>query len=256
MALVVAFGVIYLPAYLVKVAISILAGIASWECATMLLPKHPSSSVALATLLGTLLTVAMIFLPPSFPVLSFILPLMVLIVLVFYLLRQPTLDLVVTQTSRTLFTLLYVGLLFAFLGYLLDLPRGWAWLLLVLAATFAADTGAFFAGKYLGRHRLAPRVSPAKTLEGLGGGLILSTAVAFFFKLLFFKDLTIVDCVGVGAVCGLVGPLGDLVESMLKRSVGVKDASNLIPGHGGLLDRVDALLFTSPVVYWYAAHLR
>jgi len=256
MALVVAFGVIYLPAYLIKIAIILLAGIGCYECAQMLLPKHPSSSVFLATVLGALLTVAMVFHFSQVPVLTLVLPLVIMVTLVFYLFRGPTLDLVVTQISRSLFTVLYVGFLFSFLGYLLDLEMGWAWLLLVLASTFAADTGAFFAGRYLGRHRLAPRVSPAKTLEGLFGGLILSTATAFIFKYWFFNDLSVLDCFGVGAIAGLIGPMGDLAESMIKRSVGVKDSSHLIPGHGGLLDRVDALLFTSPVVYWYATHLR
>ncbi len=256
MALVVALGVYYLPPYLVKVAIILLAGIGSYECARMLLPKHPSSSVALSSFLGAALTAIMVFWPHNFSVLTVAIPVILMVTLVFYLFRQPTLDLAVTQICRTLFTVLYVGMMLSFLGFLLDLPQGWAWLLLVLATTFAADTGAFFAGRYLGRHKLAPRVSPAKTLEGLFGGLTLSIAVAFFFKYTIFKSISVGDCIWVGGISGLIGPLGDLAESMIKRSVGVKDSSQLIPGHGGLLDRVDALLFTSPVVYWYAVHIR
>jgi phosphatidate cytidylyltransferase len=146
--------------------------------------------------------------------------------------------------------------MFSFLGLIRDLPVGAAWLFIVLATTFGADTGAYFFGHLLGKHKLAPRVSPSKTVEGLVGGLIFSIALAFGFKYLIINNFSIRDCLWVGGIAGLVGPIGDLCESLIKRSVGVKDSGDLIPGHGGILDRVDALLFTAPVVYYYAAYIR
>src|SRR5262249_21990695 len=122
--------------------------------------------------------------------------------------------------------------------------------------TFGADTGAYITGRLIGRHKLAPHISPGKTVEGVFGGILLSILWAFGCRYIISKDILVKDCWWVGLSVGLVGPLGDLAESLLKRSVGVKDSGHLIPGHGGLLDRIDALLFTSPIVYYYAAYLR
>lgn len=255
MGLLVAFGVIYFPHWVVKLVISGLVGIASFECARMVLPKHHSSSAVWATVLSVAFSIVIQFSPNQTDWLLVSLPALVILTFTYYMFRPSALDLVLGQVSATLFTIFYVGLLMSYLGLILDL-EGWPWLLLVLGATFGGDTGAYFAGRYLGKHRLAPRLSPKKTLEGLLGGFLVCIGVGFLFKYLIFKGLTLADVFWIGGITGLIGPLGDLAESMIKRSVGVKDASQLIPGHGGLLDRVDALLFTSPVVYWYASYLR
>ncbi|HEY4582007.1 MAG TPA: phosphatidate cytidylyltransferase [Lysobacter sp.] len=129
-----------------------------------------------------------------------------------------------------------------------DGPNGHRWLLTSLAAIWAADTGAYFAGRHLGRHRLAPRVSPNKTVEGLLGGVIVGTIVAVLFSLL--ADATLADLPKVALVAAvsiLVSVVGDLYESLLKRHAGTKDSGTLIPGHGGVLDRIDAVLAALPV---------
>lgn len=133
-------------------------------------------------------------------------------------------------------------------------PRGMAWALAVVLSTWAGDSGAYLAGRALGRHKLAPAVSPGKTVEGAIGGLLaavlVSTAV---FNL--SGVLSIWAGALVGAVIGVSGQVGDLSESFLKRQAGVKDSGNLIPGHGGMLDRVDALLFAFPatlLMLWIA----
>jgi len=132
-------------------------------------------------------------------------------------------------------------------------PKGNVWIFFLLAVIFANDTGAFYAGKTFGRHKLYKEVSPNKTWEGAFGGLISGLIIAvIFFKIDILKvhalDLNILFLVFGLSVATQVG---DLVESMIKRSCGVKDSGSMLPGHGGLLDRIDGLLFAVPVLYAY-----
>lgn len=132
------------------------------------------------------------------------------------------------------------------------LPSGLTWLIAALVITWANDTLAYFAGRLFGRHKLAPAVSPNKTWEGFFGGMVGSIGGLFIMRLVF-PEFRAIDCVLLGVLGGCFGPMGDLCESMLKRAYGVKDSGRLIPGHGGLLDRIDALLFNAPVTFVYAA---
>jgi len=134
-----------------------------------------------------------------------------------------------------------------------DLSLGGHWVLLAMGVTFSCDTGAYFVGRALGKRKLAPAVSPGKSWEGFGGGFAAAIAFAFVARATFFEELTAVDSLVVGCGGAVLGPVGDLVESMLKRSSGVKDSGNIIPGHGGILDRVDALLFVAAFVFVYAS---
>ncbi len=248
--------VLFLPPAPIKIVIALLSALGIHEFTRMALPKHPTSSVSLPLLLGTGLSLAIMFGYQHWQVLLVAIPLVVMILFVYYLIVDHSLELVLTQISRSFLGIIYAGLLFSFLGLLRDLPSGSAWLFTVLATTFGADTGAYVVGHLLGRHKLAPKVSPAKTVEGFVGGIAASIALAFICKFLIKNNFSNIDCLWIGGIAGVIGPLGDLSESLLKRSVGVKDSGDLIPGHGGLLDRVDALLFTSPIVYYYAAYLR
>lgn len=147
----------------------------------------------------------------------------------------------------------HVGIGLAAVVALRQLPEnGLAWILIALVVTWGQDTGAYFAGRLFGRHKLYPLVSPNKTWEGFGGGMAAAIAGCFAVRALLFPDLHVVDCLVVGGVAGILGPLGDLSESMLKRAFGVKDSGKIMPGHGGLYDRVDALLFNAPWVLAYA----
>ena len=143
---------------------------------------------------------------------------------------------------------------------LLNLDEGWGWVLLAMLITFGGDTGGYFAGRALGgkifgARRLAPQLSPKKTWEGYIGGILLGTCGALIARSYFpiCQALSLVDCFVLGGVGVSLGVTGDLFESMLKRASGVKDSGNLIPGHGGVLDRVDALLFVAPALYCYLA---
>lgn len=152
--------------------------------------------------------------------------------------------------ALTVFGVAYVVGLGMHLGWLRDLPRGREALLILLAGTWAADTGAFFVGVRFGKTPLAPTISPGKSVEGLAGGLLGCVgAVAVATHYLLPGSGWVAGAL-LGVILGAVAPLGDLLESMMKRSFGIKDASRFIPGHGGVLDRIDSLLVTAPVAYY------
>jgi len=146
------------------------------------------------------------------------------------------------------FGVFYIGGLLAALPLLHRSP-GPAWVALAIAVTFANDTGAYFVGRAFGRHKMAPTLSPGKTVEGGVGGLLAGLTVTFVAGWFFMPALSVVDRVAIGLVAGVVGPAGDLVESLVKRTAGVKDSGRSIPGHGGVLDRIDALLFVGAYIY-------
>jgi phosphatidate cytidylyltransferase len=132
----------------------------------------------------------------------------------------------------------------------LGIAPGAAWVILVLAITFLQDTAAYFVGRSLGRHKLAPVLSPKKTWEGAIGGMAGAVAASLICIPLLGLPLRWWSAVLLGIAGGLAGPLGDLAESLIKRQVGLKDIGKIIPGHGGVLDRADSLLFTAPVLYY------
>ncbi|MDD4168705.1 MAG: phosphatidate cytidylyltransferase [Desulfotomaculaceae bacterium] len=153
------------------------------------------------------------------------------------------------DSAGTLMGTLYVGLMSYF--YLIrTLPDGWIWLIFMFACTWSCDTAAYFSGKAFGKRRLAPELSPKKTLEGAIGGLIGSLLIAYIFTLIY-PFLSVLKLLLLGALLGIAAEVGDLLESAFKRQAGVKDSSTLIPGHGGILDRFDSALFTAPLVYYY-----
>jgi phosphatidate cytidylyltransferase len=153
------------------------------------------------------------------------------------------------------FGIVYIGGLLAALP-ILHQSQGPAWVALVIALSFGNDTGAYFAGRTLGKHKLAPAISPGKTVEGAVGGLVASVLIAVAARGLFMTDLTWRDVVMIAVPCAILGPAGDLMESLIKRAAGAKDSGRLLPGHGGILDRIDALLFVGAYVCLYATQLR
>ncbi len=144
---------------------------------------------------------------------------------------------------------LYVSLGFGHLFFLVNLPEGRLWVLYLLATIFGTDTGAFYTGRAFGRHKLIPRISPGKTWEGAFGGLLLGTFLGGFLGL-YFKLATPAFLFILSGCLSVIGQFGDLLESLIKRGFGVKDSGRLLPGHGGILDRTDALIFAAPFLYW------
>jgi len=148
------------------------------------------------------------------------------------------------QTSK-IATLDFWGMTFA------PFDHGRGALLALFIIVFLGDTGAYFAGRLFGRHKLYELISPKKTMEGAVGGLLASIGGGWIVASALLPDLPLPRALALGAVCGAVGQIGDLVESLFKRATNTKDSGGLLPGHGGLLDRVDGVLFAGPVLYAY-----
>jgi phosphatidate cytidylyltransferase len=165
----------------------------------------------------------------------------------------------VSAAAATLLGAVYLGALGGTIAALRILPSpeqgGWR-LVLLLGILVFADSFAFFVGHALGRRRLAPRVSPGKSVEGALGGLVGGVVGAFAVRQLGMPDLAPLHTAGLGVAVAAMGIVGDLDESLLKRWAGVKDSGTLFPGHGGMLDRIDSLLFGAPVLYYYFLYVR
>ncbi len=155
-----------------------------------------------------------------------------------------------------LFGMLYVAYTLGHFLLLRNQQDGALLVLFVLLVTWAGDAAAYYVGKTWGARPLAPRLSPNKTVEGFLGGLVVAPLIAWIGHLWFLPVVTPVDCLILGILFTVLGLLGDLSESALKREAGVKDSGALIPGHGGMLDRVDSLLLNAPVFYYYMAFVR
>jgi phosphatidate cytidylyltransferase len=163
------------------------------------------------------------------------------------------------RSAAGLLGVLYVAWLSSHLVLLRELPHvvgrsyhlGFELVMLVFLLTWMSDTGAYAVGSLIGRHKLAPRISPGKSIEGACGGLLFAILAGVLAARTFMRgDLSPVAGASLGAVAGILGQIGDLAESQLKRDAQVKDASSAIPGHGGALDRFDSVLFSAPLIYY------
>jgi phosphatidate cytidylyltransferase len=158
-----------------------------------------------------------------------------------------------TSGLWTVTGIVYIGWMLGHLVALRGFEDGRNWVFYALFATFAYDTSAFFTGRSLGRHKMAPKISPGKTWEGAAGGTTGAVLLSLFFTLPTFLNLPINwwQAIILGLLVSIFGQAGDLLESRFKRYTGVKDAGKSLPGHGGFLDRIDSVVFTSLVVYYY-----
>ncbi len=153
------------------------------------------------------------------------------------------------RVAKQVLGLVYIPVLLSFLILIRSAESGAGWIFWILCIVAAGDTGAFYTGTYLGRRKLCPWVSPKKTIEGSMGGLIANVGVGLLFKMLLLPSLAVLPCIVFAVAIGVAGQVGDLFASEFKRSAGIKDSGTLLPGHGGFLDRLDALLFASPLAY-------
>lgn len=157
----------------------------------------------------------------------------------------------VTVSGAILLSLFYSTLIGIREKFVEDYSKGGFIIMTVLAAIWICDSAAYFGGTAYGKHRLFERISPKKSVEGAIFGFVFAMLTFVIGKMTIISFLNWNDVIYMGLVVGVIGQIGDLVESMFKRDVGVKDSSNLIPGHGGILDRFDSLLFVSPFIYFY-----
>lgn len=172
-------------------------------------------------------------------------------------------DLDGTENDKAAFNLLmrlgfgifYVGFCCSHFTLILAKPLGVKWLFLLTAITVASDSGAYYSGKLMGRHKLCPAISPGKTVEGLLGGMILAVLVTILISRTYFTEIPVLQLAILAIILSGIGVMGDLTESLIKRTMGVKDSGRVLPGHGGVLDRVDSLLLTTPVLF-YIIHYR
>ncbi|MCK4986755.1 MAG: phosphatidate cytidylyltransferase, partial [Desulfobacterales bacterium] len=164
---------------------------------------------------------------------------------------QTVLDVVIKQLQG----IIYIPVLLSFLVLIREGSSGMIWVFVLLAVIFAGDTGAYYVGSYLGRHKLSPAVSPGKTIEGSIGGLAVNLVLGGVGKYFFLSGLPWGLSLLFFLTVGIAGQVGDLFESELKRSSGIKDSGGILPGHGGILDRIDALLFASPVAYIFIRYI-
>jgi len=153
--------------------------------------------------------------------------------------------------STKFFGIFYVPALMSYMLLLREHPQGGNLILFLLFITWAGDTGAYFTGTLIGKRPLAPAISPKKTVEGSVGSVISSLAAAGLCQILFLNTFDLISCLVMGFGVNILNQFGDLAESMIKRAYKVKDSGNIIPGHSGVLDRIDSLIFAVPFLYYY-----
>lgn len=182
-------------------------------------------------------------------------------VLVFFVFLAMAIHLIAFERGRnqsagdfaiTVTALIYLGWIGAYLVKLRELPEGLFWFSLALPIVWFTDTGAYFIGKNFGKHKLSPRLSPKKTWEGYWGGVLFGVLASIFFTWLWNEHLhiTLLEGAFLGLFLSLLTALGDLGESMIKRQSGIKDSSHILPGHGGIFDRIDTWLWAAPLGYY------
>ncbi|MDO8461626.1 MAG: phosphatidate cytidylyltransferase [Deltaproteobacteria bacterium] len=211
-------------------------------------------------IIGAFYSILVLFSPAQ--ELSFMVPVTLVILITFcFLIREANrgeaaLEGIASQAGLYLLGTFYVAGFTLYVALLRERPQGIFWIMMLLMGTWLNDTTAYLVGHAIGHHKLAVRVSPGKTIEGFVGGFF-GTAVALFVVRGFFHNpISIKATIFLTLVIGFLGPVGDLAESLIKRSYQVKDSGNLIPGHGGVFDRIDALLFNAPFVYYCALFLK
>jgi phosphatidate cytidylyltransferase len=206
---------------------------------------------------GIVLGLAVMSWPMVFPDAnsSFFFSGLVLVSFLFFLFWTEDVAGALNRMGRFLLGLFYAPLLLSLFVYVWREDHGSMWLFFTLGVVFMGDSGAFYAGRYLGKHKLYPRMSPKKTVEGSLGGLAASILFALIFSSLAMNYTRWWECAILAVALNVSGQLGDLFESMLKRSAGVKDSGAFLPGHGGMLDRIDGVLFSSPVLCIYLKYL-
>ncbi len=212
--------------------------------------SHPHA--VLGIVLGALIVLG--FHHPLFPVMggsSFPVAACVLLIMIARLFSSRPVDGALVDVAATFLGVFYVAMLFAFQVAIRTGDNGKQWLVFLYFIIWASDIGAYSIGIPFGKHRLYEKVSPKKSIEGLLGALVAASAMALLCRVWFMPPIDAAEAIVIALILAVVGTIGDLTESLFKRASGVKDSSHFIPGHGGILDRMDSMLFAAPVLFYY-----
>ena len=237
--------------YVFDVTVALIAGLALYEF--LVLGEKKGYRVPKTICTGVMLFIVAAFVLEPISVEMGVFLALLLIPASYVMTRGQVLDEALPSSAIAVMATLYVGMLGGSLirirkDFPLDGPKLVFFLLIVV---WLGDAGAYYVGKTFGKHRLSPRISPKKSVEGLMGGIATSVIAAIVIHFTFFPRFPLVHAVIAGVILSFAGVVGDLAESMWKRSAAVKDSGTLIPGHGGFLDRFDSIFFTAPMLYVY-----
>lgn len=236
------------PAWLFASVIAFLAALAVWEYAGLAFATQPRDR-AVTLVLGAILIAGAASGRPA--AVTAALALSTALGLSWIVLGRADFERGLSDLGLTLVGLLYAGLLLPHFIWLRGLEDGARWVTFVIAVGMAGDTGGYFIGRAWGRHRLSPRLSPGKTVEGAFGIVASGVAVAALANVVLLRGRSLREILGLALAMTVAGQFGDLGESVMKRSFGAKESGRLFPGHGGILDRIDSLLFPVTLVYYY-----
>jgi phosphatidate cytidylyltransferase len=247
-ALLIRFG----PPYTLAIMVSVAAVLGLYEFYHLTLSEGGAGGKIGGIGLGVILCGLFQWAPPAMIILF--LGGVMLILFFVYALSSAELSVVPSRMGITLLGIIYIPFLLSHLTLINRLPRGMFWVLLLLATVWAGDTCALAVGSWWGRHKLSPRISPHKTVEGFFACFAGAILTVFACRSLFLPRLMTADALVLGIGIAFFGQLGDLSESMIKRGARVKDSGDLIPGHGGMLDRLDSFLFAAPFLYYFVIY--
>ena len=247
--------VVWLGGPVFTVVVAVVAAIGAFEVCEMARSRGESPSRVAAVTVTVVLVLSSLVLTtnPSTPKYAPLLAASIVIgILVLIFLYAPIQQRLRTRgLGLTLAAAVYPGALLAHAPLLRGGDEGLEWVVFLIAVTFVTDTGAFFVGKAVGKRQLAPTISPGKTWEGAIGGFLSAVVAALVAAWALGIDVSVPVIVALGVLMGVVGQAGDLFESKLKRLAGVKESGRLLPGHGGVLDRVDSIVFNLALVYYF-----
>jgi len=238
-------------AYVFDTTVALIGALALYEFLILGRRKGYELPIALCITIMLLIVAAFVLEPISVEMGVFV---ALLVIPTSYVFSRRALDDALPSSAIAVLATLYVGMLGGSLIRLRnDFPAsiGPKLVFFLLLVVWLGDAGAYYVGKQFGRHALSPRISPKKTIEGGVGGILVAIITAIVIRSTFFPEFPLVHAVIAGVILSIAGVIGDLAESMWKRSAAVKDSGTLIPGHGGFLDRFDSIFFTTPILYVY-----
>ncbi|MBW2038283.1 MAG: phosphatidate cytidylyltransferase [Deltaproteobacteria bacterium] len=244
--------IIFGPHYTLYIMVSVAAILGLYEFYNLALPEQRAAGKIGGVILGTILCGVFQWAP--YEAVISLLGVILLVLFLSFPLLSSELSTLPNRIGITFFGIVYIPFLLSYVTLINKLPEGILWVLLLVATVWAGDTFALLIGSFWGRHKLCPRISPKKTVEGFFSCFIGAILSLFAFKSLFLPALATKDALIIGSGIALFGQLGDLSESMIKRGAKVKDSGALIPGHGGMLDRLDSFLFSSPFLYYFLVY--